>query len=235
MVAVPELPEEPALVPQCLADAGYFESVHVTAEDRERGGFYRSMAQYRSGRAQATDLGSYLESLEMRLLWQRFDTGNLRRTHQLINKTNQFNLTAQRYTEAELQEIMRDRSAFGLQFRLTDRFGDNGIIAVVIGRVRPDRTAELEAWLMSCRVIGRQVEVAMLNVVADVARRSGAARLVGRYHPTGRNQMVASFYPDRGFEPVTPDQTTQRFVLSLDGWRPSSTPIALAEVADAGP
>src|SRR5207248_3290056 len=135
MVMVPEVGDDPATYPQTLADAGYFEAAAVTEEDRARGGQYQENRQRERLKASVTDLDSYLRSLEMELIWRHFDEVGLQRTVQLINKTNQFNLTTRRYTEEEVRAVMHDPRAFGLQLRLVDRFGDNGIIAIVIGKM----------------------------------------------------------------------------------------------------
>ena len=137
----------------------------------------------------------------MRLEARFFDDLDLDRIVQLINKTNQFNLTTFRYTENEVRDVMRDPSCVGLHFRLKDRFGDNGIIAIVICRLK-DGEARIETWLMSCRVLGRRVEEAVLTVVAGEARRAGARRLLGSYRPTPKNAMVADLYPRLGFDCV---------------------------------
>ena len=199
-VAVPEVPEDdPALMPQALSDAGYFEAVGITEEDRARTGAYRANAERASLAGEATDMPSYLRSLEMRLVWRRFDRIGLGRIVQLINKTNQFNLTTRRTTEAEVLALMQDPRAFGLQLRLVDRFGDNGIIAVVTGRVDEALHCHIETWLMSCRVLGRGVEQATLALLAEQARAFGATALVGEYVPTAKNAMVAGHYARLGF------------------------------------
>lgn len=198
MVAVPEVPEDPALVPQCLADAGYFEAIAVTADDLERTKQYQLNRERQSLAESATDMESYLRGLAMRLQWSRFDSVGLARTVQLINKTNQFNLTTRRYTEADVRAVMDDPTCFGLQLRLLDRFGDNGIIAIVIGR-RVGEAVDLDTWLMSCRVLGRQVEQATLHLVAQEARRLEAHSLVGTYLPTSKNGMVREHYEKLGF------------------------------------
>ncbi len=171
-VQVPEIDDDPALVPQRLADAGYFESLGVTADDRAR------TAQYRDNRARvalaeaATDLPGYLRSLEMRLVWRRFDEAGLLRVVQLVNKTNQFNLTTRRTTVEAMRALLADPRRIGLQLRLLDRFGDNGIVVVIIGALSADGVAlEITDWLMSCRVLGRQVEQATLALIAGQARR----------------------------------------------------------------
>lgn len=138
MVAVPEVGDDPATFAQTLADAGYFEALAVTEEDRARGAQYQGNRQRERLRASTTDLDSYLRDLEMELIWRRFDKVGLQRTVQLINKTNQFNLTTRRYTEEDVLAVMEDSRAFGLQLRLVDRFGDNGIIAIVIGQMNGD-------------------------------------------------------------------------------------------------
>jgi len=201
MVAVPEVPDDPALIPACVAAAGYFEGLAVTDEDRERGRLYQANAAREELQAQVTDVPSYLRSLEMQLVWRRFDRIGLQRTVQLINKTNQFNLTTRRYSEDDVLAVMHDPGAFGLQFRLLDRFGDNGIIAIVIGRSISPEDVVLDTWLMSCRVLGRQVEEATLNVVAEAARALGGRRLLGEYRPTAKNGMVKDHYAKLGFAP----------------------------------
>ncbi len=135
-VLVPEIPDDdPALVPEVLADAGYFEGLVVTDEDRTRTELYQANKAREVLRSEVTDLPAYLRRLEMKLTWRRFDQVGLNRTVQLINKTNQFNLTTRRYTVEETVALMNDPRAFGLQLRLIDRFGDNGIIAIAIGRL----------------------------------------------------------------------------------------------------
>ena len=206
MVAVPEVGEDPSLFAALLADAGYFESLAITREDRERSVMYQA-AYARAQDDRATDLPRYLRGLEMKLQWRRFDLGGLQRIVQLINKTNQFNLTARRYTEAEIRAVMDDPRAFGLQFRLLDRFGDNGVIAIVIGRLNDGQDCILDTWLMSCRVLGRGVEDASLAVIVEQARSLGAQRLIGEYRPTPRNAMVAGHYQRLGFQQDAAAQT----------------------------
>jgi len=232
MVAVPEVSDDPTSYAQTLADAGYFEAVAITDEDRARSGQYQSNRQRDALKASATDLDSYLRGLEMRLLWRRFDRVGLARTVQLINKTNQFNLTTRRYSEADVVAVMQDERAFGAQLRLIDRFGDNGIIAIVIGRLQDDADLLIDTWLMSCRVLGRQVEPTTLNLVASLAKKLGARRLVGEYIPTSKNGMVRDHYKRLGFsacnENPNPDGAT-RHILDLAGFTPRDTFVEVAE------
>ncbi len=201
-VSVPEVPDEPSLIPRVLADAGYFEAVTLTDEDRERSSQYQGNLARESLRTTVTDLDSFLRGLEMQLIWHYFDTLGMQRVVQLINKTNQFNLTTRRYTEAGVLEIMDDPHSFGLQIRLLDRFGDNGVIAIVIGRMLQPQTVTIDTWLMSCRVLGRQVEQATLGLVVGEARKLGAIQLIGEYLPTKKNKMVEDHYKNLGFEVI---------------------------------
>ncbi len=201
-VAVPEIPADPGLVAAAIADAGYFESLALTEEDRERTAQYRANLARQSFAGEATDLPAYLRGLDMRLIWRRFDPVGQARTTQLINKTNQFNLTTRRYTDEQVRAVMASDAAFGLQLRLLDRFGDNGIIAIVIGRLLGRTDVLIDTWLMSCRVLGRQVEEATLGLVMAQAAALGATRLIGEYLPTAKNAMVKDHYTKLGFTPV---------------------------------
>ena len=200
MVAVPELPDDPTLWPATLAAAGYFEALRLTKEDLARTEQYQANARRSNLMASATDLEGYLKSLDMRAIWSRFDRVGQARTVQLINKTNQFNLTTRRVTNEEIAALIEDDQALTLQIRLTDTFGDNGIIAIVIGLFEPGtRDIRIDTWLMSCRVLGRQMEEETLNLVVAQARSLGAERLIGVYKPTAKNGMVRDHYQKLGF------------------------------------
>jgi FkbH-like protein len=230
IVAVPEIGDDPALYAGTLADAGYFEGVAITEEDRARTGQYQNNRARESLKASTTDLGSYLCGLEMQLIWRRFDDIGLQRTVQLINKTNQFNLTTRRYSEEEVLGVMRDPRAFGLQLRLLDRFGDNGVIAIVIGRMQGEEDCLIDTWLMSCRVLGRQVEPTTLNLVADAAKGLGARRLVGEYVQSKKNGMVRDHYTRLGFTTVAEGEDGgTRNVLDLAPFVPAATFIEVKE------
>jgi FkbH-like protein len=246
MVAVPEMPEDPAEYVRVLAGAGYFEGLGVTDEDRERAAQYAANARREAGRAAAaiegaaTDLQSYLAGLRMELEWKPFDAAGRTRIVQLINKTNQFNLTTRRRTEAEIERLGQQPPALTVQFRLKDIYGDNGMIGVIIaapaaGIGLPGATAAdrvIDTWLMSCRVLGRQVEDAMMNVLAQQAKASGVGRIFGQYIPTVKNGMVREHYARMGFELVetTPDGATI-WVLDLAACSPKETQIVCVDGA----
>jgi FkbH-like protein len=230
MVAVPEVSDDPTSYPKALADGGYFEGLWVTDDDRARGAQYQGNRLREALKATATDLPSYLRGLNMQLLWRSFDAVGLQRITQLINKTNQFNLTTRRYTDQDVLAVMHDQRAFGLQLRLIDRFGDNGVISVIIGRMRDDGDLLIDTWLMSCRVLGRQVEPTTLNLIAEQATGLGAKRLIGDYIPTKKNGMVRDHYMKLGFSVVETDASgASRSVLDLAGFAPHGTFIAVKE------
>lgn len=210
-VAVPELPKDPALYGRVLSAAGYFESVTFSAEDLKRAQYYQDNARRIVLQEQAGDVDAYLASLGMEITFQPFDVTGRSRITQLINKSNQYNLTTRRYTEAEVSEAEADRRCFTLQVRLSDIFGDNGMISVVICRQKGSATWEIDTWLMSCRVLGRRVQEAVLQEVLRHAALNGIERLVGIYRPTERNKIVEEHYSQLGFEQlsVEPDGTTK--------------------------
>ena len=197
-VAVPELPSDPALFARTLLASGYFEAIAFSAEDRKRSEFYEDNARRVALREQAGDLAIYLASLEMVMTVQPFDELGRHRIVQLINKSNQFNLTTRRYTEREIEEVERDPDCFTLQARLSDRLGDNGMISVVICR-RNGRDWNVDTWLMSCRVLGRRVEEAILQELLKQARQRGLDRIIGTYRPTARNKLVEDHYAKLAF------------------------------------
>ena len=233
MVAVPELPADPARYVTILARAGYFEGLQLTDEDLTRSEQYQRNLLRESLREQSTDIESYLQSLDMEMRWSRFRRIDQQRIFQLINKTNQFNLTTRRYSEEDVAAVLADDKALSLQLRLLDRFGDNGIIGLVIGRfVDASADIEVDTWLMSCRVLGRQVEEATLDLVVAAARALGAKRLIGRYRPTKKNGMVAEHYPKLGFAPLPAQGPDLLWVLDVREKAPVPTFIRAVEVLE---
>lgn len=200
-VAVPELPDDPALYPRMLASAGYFEAVAFSTEDRERAGYYQANAR-RAATLQATgDMDSYLASLSMVCTINKVDPLTRPRVAQLINKSNQFNLTTRRYSEIEVAAAEADAARHLIQVRLADTFGDNGIISVIFADKGSD-TWSIDTWLMSCRVLGRRVEEAVLAHLVRAASAEGASILTGRFIPSAKNKMVSDHYDRLGFDRV---------------------------------
>ena len=222
-VAVPELPEDVAHYPAVLAAAGYFEAASFTPDDRLRVRSYALNAERHASMRRATDMDGFLRSLEMRLVAKTIDRVDLGRATQLLNKSNQFNLTTRRYTEAEMARLRENERSAALCFRLQDRFGDNGLISVILARPDAAWAADewlIDSWLMSCRVLSRGVEAASLQVLATQAATRGVRTLIGEYRPSAKNRMVADHYPKLGFVPADPPPnglpgaTYWRFVLS---------------------
>lgn len=230
MVMVPEVSDDPVGYPVALSDAGYFEGLSVTDEDRERTSQYQGNKARDALKASATDLPAYLRGLEMNLIVRPFDRVGLQRIVQLINKSNQFNLTTRRYTDEDVIAVMNDPDAFGLQLRLLDRFGDNGVIAIIIGRLLEQQDVMIDTWLMSCRVLGRQVEPTTLNLIAAQAKKMGAKRVIGEYIPTKKNGMVKDHYAKLGFTvAATNDNGGSRNLLDLATFTPAETFIHVTE------
>jgi len=198
LVAVPELPEDPAYYPRLLAAAGYFESIAFSEEDRQRNASYRANAQRIEAFESLGSLEEYLKSLKMVLHLRPFDERGIARVVQLINKTNQFNLTTRRHDQKAVAAMMQDPDYLTLQARLTDAYGDNGVIGVIIGK-QAGPHLEIDTFLMSCRVLERNVEHCLMNALVAQARERGVSRITGSYHPTDRNGIVAALYPELGF------------------------------------
>lgn len=231
LVAVPELSQDPAHYARTLAWAGYFDTVAISAEDRKRADYYQANVDRSSMLASSTDLEGYLNSLKMVCTIRPFDPIGRTRVAQLINKSNQFNLTTRRYTEGEVAVIEDSADKFTMQVRLADKFGDNGMISVLVFDKEPEVWTN-DTWLMSCRVLGRRVEEAALAHVAAAAKAAGVRKLIGTYLPTSKNQMVADFYGRLGFALVEsrPDGATV-WELPLDSYRAPHLPMTV----DAGP
>ncbi len=232
-VAVPELPEDPALFARTLLAAGYFETIALSDEDRIRADDYSARASRIELQSTSRNLESFLASLDMEISFSSFDEAGQGRIAQLINKSNQFNLTTRRYTEVEVASMRDDNTLFTLQVRLRDRFGDNGMISVII--CRPvDHIWEIDTWLMSCRVLGRRVEEAVLAEVVRNARKAGIQALRGRYRPTDRNQLVVDHYKNLGFESAETDEEDRLWHLDLENFQSKDIPMKIIELVSGG-
>ncbi len=225
-VAVPELPEDPAGYVRTLAAAGYFEAVAFASEDLARAGFYQDNAKRASLQKQVGGVDAYLASLDMTITFQPFDATGRARIVQLINKSNQYNLTTRRYTDPEVLEAEEDPETFTLQVRLADVFGDNGMISVVICRTAEPGVWEVDTWLMSCRVLGRKVEHMVLREILEHARAAGIEEIRGIYKPSGRNDLVVDHYEKLGFTEVGEDAAgVTLWELRVEGADPATAPM----------
>lgn len=233
-VAVPELPEDPAYYTRTLAAAGYFEAVSFAHEDLNRAGFYRDNARRTNLRRQVDGVDAYLESLDMTITFQPFDAVGLARIVQLINKSNQYNLTTRRYTGPEVAAVADDPAIFTLQVRLADIFGDNGMVSVVICRPGDVGEWEIDTWLMSCRVLGRRVEHMVLREILEHARAAGIYKLKGTYRPTERNKLVIDHYAKLGFSRASEEESgLVRWELDVASTDQDSAPMKVLSVGFA--
>ncbi len=204
-VAVPELPGDPALFRRTIDHRNYFETWTLTSEDLSRAGYYAADCKRKEAADNVMDLLEFLKSLQQVCTVGAFDETNLQRAVQLTNKTNQWNLTTQRMTEGEVRLRMSDSSYYTLWVRHRDKFGDSGLISVLIARQIGD-VLDIENWLMSCRVINRGVEDCAFRELLGEARRRGVMVIRGMYRPTAKNAMVSNFYGDLGFQCVARDE-----------------------------
>jgi FkbH-like protein len=220
MVAVPDVGSEVALYPELLQKNRYFEAVSLSTEDLARAESYAANAGREQLQARFADYGEYLQSLQMSAEIDAFRSVYLERITQLINKTNQFNLTTRRYTQAEIDEIAASPDYVGLYGKLADTFGDNGLISVIIGH-RLDRVLHIDLWIMSCRVLKRDMELAMLDALVERACALDVEQLRGLYRPTAKNAMVADHYRSLGFERTGGDESgATEWTLAVTGYTP---------------
>ena len=216
MVAVPELPQDPVQYVRCLDLESYFEMTAFSDEDVQRGTMYRENAQRKDLQTEFTDISLFLRDLSMRASFGEFDPLNLPRILQLINKSNQFHLTTTRYGEPEIMEMIAEDTCEGWWFKLTDRFGDNGLISTVIVKQTGD-ILNVDTWAMSCRVLSRGMEEFIHNHLVTIAERRGAQFLRGQYVPTKKNMLVKDLYLRLGWQHIADEADTGIWELAISG------------------
>jgi FkbH-like protein len=200
-VLVPDLPEDPVERPAFLRAAPWFRRIRLTDADKQRADSYIAEGARRRGLHDAPSFEEFLASLEQEVTIELVSEGTLARAAQLIQRTNQFNLTTRRYGAGELAHMLSEQNVEAFTLSLRDRFGDSGITGIAILRYA-EGDAEIDSLLLSCRVLGRRVEDVFVGFLAQRAREKRARRLIGRYVPNQRNMQVESFYPSRGFDPI---------------------------------
>jgi FkbH-like protein len=213
-VEVIELPADPMHYERALRDSVAFERLTLTAEDRVRTERYRKQRGRLELAQMATSLEEFYWSLKQIVTIASVQTDTLSRVAQLTRKTNQFNLTTRRYTEPQVQQMAEARGWAAYSVQVEDRFGDNGIVGVAIVHTA-DRVCEIDTFLLSCRVIGRTVETAVLSFIAREARLEGAHELRGRFTPTSRNAPASTFFEDHGFKRVSTEGSQTLWSLDL--------------------
>ena len=195
---------------------GYFEVTNLSKEDVSRVKLYKENANRDHMQAMFANYDEFLVSLNMLADIHRFDPIYYERITQLINKTNQFNLTTKRYTIADVEKIADNNNYIALFGKLSDKFGDNGIISIIIGMV-DEKVCRIDSFLMSCRVLKRQMEHAMLDVLVEECKLRGVNKIIGSYIKTAKNNMVSTLYSELGFDLVSQfDSGDTNWELSLE-------------------
>jgi FkbH-like protein len=224
-VCVPEMPEDPSEYVPHLESLNLFEAVQFSDEDRKRTEFYRANVQRHEEQHNYADVNDYLVGLDMTAAFERFDEYHMPRIGQLVQRTNQFNLTTIRHSVGELNAYAKDPHVFPYYTTLEDKFGDNGLVSVVIGS-RDGDSLDIVTWLMSCRVMSRRLEEFVLDQLVEVARGAGVLVIRGRYSPTKKNRLVADHYEKLGFRQIdTETDGTTVWELDVNDHTPSSAPI----------
>jgi FkbH-like protein len=220
---VPDLPEDPADYVREIARLNLFETAAFSEEDSLRVALYRQESERKQQQAGFASVEEYLKSLEISIHVARFDPFHMPRIAQLIQRSNQFNLTTRRLGERECESLMNDEGVIPLYAKLADRLGDYGLISVVILQPQNDEMV-ITDWLMSCRVLARGVEQFLMNGVFQRARELGLARVLGKFIPTAKNGMVQDFFAQFGFTKTEEDAGGQaRWVLETNAYRPAPT------------
>jgi FkbH-like protein len=222
-VTVIDLPDEPIEYARTLREAAVFERLTVSAEDRERNRYYSEQRQRENLKREGASLEDFYRSLSTAVEIAPVTAATMARVAQLTQKTNQFNLTTKRYSPQEIAAMAADPGWSVYTLAVRDRFGDNGVAGVAIVRER-STTHEIDTFLLSCRVIGRTVETAMLAYLARKARDSGAVTLTGEFRPTKKNAPAQELYRAHRFRCVTASETGSRWELDLAGDTQIQTP-----------
>lgn len=218
-ITVPELPDDPAMYLEYLYSLNLFETASYSNADKDRTKQYQVEAKRVSLSKTFINEADFLKSLNMISTVSGFTKFNTPRVAQLSQRSNQFNLRTIRYTEAEIVAMANNPEIIDLSFTLEDKFGDNGLIAVVIMKKKDVETLFVDTWFMSCRVLKRGMENFTLNTMVEYAKSKGYKKIMGEYIPTPKNKMVEQHYPNLGFSPVTSDNSLQ-YMLDLESYSP---------------
>lgn len=217
-ITVPELPEDPAEYLEYLYSLNLFETASYSNLDKDRTKQYQVEAQRVSLSKTFTNEADFLKSLNMVSVVSGFTKFNTPRVAQLSQRSNQFNLRTVRYTDADIEALANDPNVIDLSFTLEDKFGDNGLIAVVIMKPLDKETLFVDTWFMSCRVLKRGMENFTLNTMVEKAKAAGYKKIVGEYIPTPKNKMVENHYIVLGFKPIRDIETAQ-YELMVDEYQ----------------
>ena len=204
MVATPAMNEVYRYI-QTIDHSNFFEVISISKDDLKKNEMYKENAQRTELLESFDNYDDYLKSLDMTAEIEEFKPIYMARIAQLTNKSNQFNLTTKRYTQAEIEETNSDKCHITLYGKLEDKFGDNGVVSVVIGSINKERL-DIDLWIMSCRVLKRDMEYAMMDELVARCKEKGIKEIIGHYYPTAKNGMVKDFYALQGFEKIDEDK-----------------------------
>lgn len=218
-VTVPELPEDPSLYLSQIVSMNLFEVTNYSREDGNRTQQYQQESSRRELELTTTNIEEYLRSLEMKATIESFQASDYERLAQLTQRSNQFNLRTQRYNEAKIRSLAISKQHATFSVKLRDKFGNYGLIGIVVLLRTSQTVAYVDTWLMSCRVLKRGVEESMLNIVVSKCAENGIETIVGEYIPTEKNQMVKDFYPSLGFV----QEGENKFALQVQQYSPIRT------------
>ena len=203
-VATPQM-NNPQQYIEIIDHSGFFEVTNLSKEDLQKNEMYKENSKRNNLLKTCTNYDEYLKSLEMKGIIGHFKPIYMARIAQLTNKSNQFNLTTKRYTQAEIENVASDQDYITLYGKLEDKFGDNGVVSVVIGK-QVEKKLHIDLWIMSCRVLKRDMEFAMMDKLVSCSKKRGITDIYGYYYPTAKNGMVKDFYEKQGFEKIKEDK-----------------------------
>lgn len=229
-ITVPELPVDPGDYLEYLYGLNLFETASYSNADKDRTKQYQVEAKRVSLQKTFSNEADFLKSLDMVSVVSGFTKFNTPRVAQLSQRSNQFNLRTIRYTEADIKALAQDPKVIDLSFTLEDKFGDNGLIAVIIMKPQDAETIFVDTWFMSCRVLKRGMENFTLNTMVERAKAAGYKRIVGEYLPTPKNKMVEQHYPSLGFTKIE-DSVTAQYELDVIAYQPRECYITKSEKA----
>ena len=227
-VSIPEMtrPEEYINI---IDKSGFFETVNLSKDDLRKTQMYKENAKRNEDMASFADYGDYLKSLDMKAQIKPFEEIYMSRIAQLTNKSNQFNLTTKRYTQSEIEEVSKSNDYIEIYGKLEDKFGDNGVVSVVIGKKNGEEL-DIDLWIMSCRVLKRDMEFAMMDTLVKKASENGIKSIKGFYYPTAKNMMVKNFYDVQGFKKISEDESGNTvWNLNVDGYNKKNKYIRVEE------
>lgn len=215
-IAAPDI-KNPEDYIRILDRNGYFETTILSNEDLNKNELYKENLKREELASSFEDYDDYLHSLKMKAEIQEFKPIYLERISQLTNKSNQFNLTTKRYSLADIESIKEDDEYIDLYGKLSDLFGDNGVVSVVIGKI-DGNSLHIDLWIMSCRVLKRNMEVAMMDTLVSKAKEKGIKTIYGYYYPTAKNKMVENFYLEQGFDLISEDEGNKKYKLDVNSY-----------------